>query len=192
MEEESFLLVVNLFYVEESMGASSKKVLWLGVTILAVGCIAAVRAQENEALGPGSLTALTEEVRQLRHAVEESMRTQTQTQALGVNLSAQQSRIIQVSGQLDSAQRDLNAASERSQAMATRMARIEDMLSRVTEPPERTALENANRAISLERKRFSWQEQQARNREAELSQSLQLENDRWTDLIARLEQVIKR
>jgi len=159
---------------------------------LAVGCIAAVRAQENEALGPGSLTALTEEVRQLRHAVEESMRTQTQTQALGVNLSAQQSRIIQVSGQLDSAQRDLNAASERSQAMATRMARIEDMLSRVTEPPERTALENENRAISLERKRFSWQEQQARNREAELSQSLQLENDRWTDLIARLEQVIKR
>ena len=74
------------------MNASTKKVIWFGLTILAFGCIAAVRAQEkSEASAPGSLMALTEEVRQLRHAVEESMRSQTQTQALGVYLSAQQS-----------------------------------------------------------------------------------------------------
>ena len=69
---------------------------------------------------------------------------------------------------------------------------IEDRLSRVTDEKERLALEEENRSIALERKRISVQEQQSRNREAELSQALQLENDRWTDLIARLEQLIKR
>jgi predicted nucleic acid-binding Zn-ribbon protein len=193
MEEESFLWAVNRFYVEESMNASTKKVIWFGLAILAFGCVAAVRAQEkNEALGSGSLTALTEEVRQLRLAVEESIRSQTQTQALGVYLSAQQSRIVQVASRLDAVRRDVEAASDRSQAMATRMANIEDMLSRVTEPTERAALESENRQISRDQKRFSLQEQQARNRETELSQSLQIENDRWGDLIARLEQMIKK
>ena len=126
MEEESFLWAVNRFYVEKSMNSSTKKVIWFGLAILAFGCIAAVRGQEkNEALGGGSLTALTEEVRQLRLAVEESIRSQTQTQALGVYLSAQQSRIVQVASRLDAVRRDVEAASDRSQAMATRMANIE-------------------------------------------------------------------
>jgi len=175
------------------MNASTKKVIWFGLTILAFGCIAAVRAQEkSEASAPGSLMALTEEVRQLRHAVEESMRSQTQTQALGVYLSAQQSRTLQVAGRLDMARRDVDSATDRSQGTATRLTNIEDRLSRVTDEKERLALEEENRSIALERKRISVQEQQSRNREAELSQALQLENDRWTDLIARLEQLIKR
>jgi len=192
MEEESFLLVVNLFYVEESMGASSKKVLWLGVTILAVGCIAAVRAQENEALGPGSLTALTEEVRQLRHAVEESMRSQTQTQALGVYLSAQQSRIVQLASRLDVTRRELDSKTDHSQNTATILSSIQDRLSRVTDEKERLRLEDENRAMTQEQKKISFQEQRIRTREAELSQALQIENDRWNDLVIRLEQGIKR
>jgi predicted nucleic acid-binding Zn-ribbon protein len=143
-------------------------------------------------LGSGSLAGLTAEVRQLRLAVEESARNQTQTQALGVYLSVQQSRILQVASRLDAVRRDLGAATDHSQAIATRLASIEDMLSRVTDPKERAALEDQNRGMSLEQKRVSSQEQQARNRETELSQALQLENDRWTDLISRLEQLIKR
>ena len=84
------------------MNISTKKVIWFGLAILVFGCIAVVQRQEkNEALGGGSLTALTAEVRQLRLAVEESMRSQAQTQALGVYLSAQQSRILQVASRLD-------------------------------------------------------------------------------------------
>jgi hypothetical protein len=36
------------------------------------------------------------------------------------------------------------------------------------------------------------EEQQARSREGELSQAMQLEDARWSDLISRLEQLIKR
>jgi hypothetical protein len=193
MEEESFLWAVNRFYVEESMNASTKKVIWFGLAILAFGCIAAVRGQEkSEALAPGSLTALTEEVRQLRLAVEESMRSQTQTQTLGVYLSAQQSRIVQVASRLDVVRSELAGVSLASQSTATRLASNEDRLSQVTNPNERLALEDHIRQMTLEQKTLSLHEQQARNRETELSQALQLENDRWADLISRLEQLIKR
>jgi len=193
MEEESFLWAVNRFYVEESMNASTKKVIWFGLAILAFGCIAAVRGQEkNDALGGGSLAALTTEVRQLRLAVEDSIRSQTQTQALGVYLSAQQSRIVQVASRLDVVRSELAGVSLASGSMATRLASNEDRLSQVTDPKERLALEDQSRAMTLEQKTLSLHEQQARNRESELSQALQLENDRWADLISRLEQLIKR
>ena len=170
------------------MSASTKKVIWFGLAILVFSCIAAVQAQEkNEALGGGSLVALTAEVQQLRLAVEESMRSQTQTQALGVYLSAQQSRILQVASRLDASRRDLEGITNRSQATANRLANIDDSLSNVTNPNERLGLENEKRMMVLEQKSISLQEQQARDREAELSQALQIENDRWTELIKRLE-----
>jgi predicted nucleic acid-binding Zn-ribbon protein len=175
------------------MNASAKKVIGFGLAILAFGCIAAVRAQEkSEALGGGSLTALTGEVRQLRLAVEESIRSQTQTQALGVYLSAQQNRIGQVASRLDVVRGQLDGVSLASGSIATRLASNEDRLSQVTDPKERLALEDQSRAMNLEQKTLNLHEQQARNREAELSQALQLENDRWADLISRLEQLIKR
>ena len=44
----------------------------------------------------------------------------------------------------------------------------------------------------MELQNIAFQEQQARAREAELAQMLQTENNRWTDLISRLEQLIRR
>ena len=142
--------------------------------------------------GGGSLTALTAEVRQLRLAVEESMRSQTQTQGLGVYLSAQQGRILQVASRLDASRRDLEGITNHSQATANKLENIDDRISRVTNPNERLGLENEKGMMILEQKSISLQEQQARTRENELSQALQLENDRWADLISRLEQLIKR
>jgi hypothetical protein len=41
----------KVFYVEESMSVSTKKVVWFGLAILVFSCIAAVQAQEkNDAL----------------------------------------------------------------------------------------------------------------------------------------------
>jgi hypothetical protein len=175
------------------MNSSTKKVIWFGLTIMAFGCIAAVRAQEkNEALGSGSLTALTGEVRQLRIAIEESMRSQTQAQALGVYLSAQQSRIVQLASRLDVTRRELDSKTDHSQNTATILSSIQDRLSRVTDEKERLRLEDENRAMTQEQKKISFQEQRIRTREAELSQALQIENDRWNDLVIRLEQGIKR
>ena len=67
-----------------------------GVALLVLGHVAIAGAQGKNDVPDGSMAALTSEVRQLRVAVEELTRSQTQTQALGVYLSVQQSRILQM------------------------------------------------------------------------------------------------
>jgi hypothetical protein len=62
----------------------------------------------------------------------------------------------------------------------------------VTEPQRRAQLEDANQQLKFEQRRVVEQEQQARAREAELSLALQVEESRWTDLITRLEQLIRK
>jgi len=176
------------------MSALARKLSWFGVAVLTISCavVALAQGRGDGTDAGGSMTALTSEVRQLRIAVEESARSQTQTQALGVYLSVQQSRILQVATRLDSARKDLEAATVRSREITSQLADVDDQLRQVTDPERRTHLEEVNRALKREQGTVGLQEQQARTRENELFQALQLEDSRWTDLISRLEQLIKK
>jgi hypothetical protein len=146
----------------------------------------------TDATDPGSLAALTAEIRQLRLVVEESTRTQTQTQALGVYLSVQQARLVQLAARLDTARKDLDVAMVKSRQMSVALAGTEDALPRVTNPETRNQLEAEGRALKQELESVALQERLAQSREAELVQMLQAEDARWTDLISRLEQLIRR
>jgi hypothetical protein len=170
----------------------SRRLSWSVVLVLAAGSAAVVLAQEKNDAPNGSLAALTAEIRQLRVAVEESTRSQTQTQALGVYLSVQQSRILQAATRLESARKELDAVSLRSREIASQLENFQGEILRVTEPQRRAQLEDANQQLKFEQRHVVEQEQQARAREAELSQALQVEESRWTDLITRLEQLIRR
>ena len=170
----------------------SRRLSWSVVLVFAAGSAAVVLAQEKNDAPNGSLAALTAEIRQLRVAVEESTRSQTQTQALGVYLSVQQSRILQAATRLESARKELDAVSLRSREIASQLENFQGEIIRVTEPQRRAQLEDANQQLKSEQRRVAEQEQQARAREAELSQALQVEESRWTDLITRLEQLIRR
>lgn len=170
----------------------SRRLSWSVVLVLAAGSAAVVLAQEKNDAPNGSLAALTAEIRQLRVAVEESTRSQTQTQALGVYLSVQQSRILQAATRLESARKELDAVSLRSREIASQLENFQGEILRVNEPQRRAQLEDANQQLKFEQRHVVEQEQQARAREAELSQALQVEESRWTDLITRLEQLIRR
>ena len=170
----------------------SRRLSWSVVLVLAAGSAAVVLGQEKNDAPNGSLAALTAEIRQLRVAVEESTRSQTQTQALGVYLSVQQSRILQAATRLESARKELDAVSLRSREIASQLENFQGEILRVNEPQRRAQLEDANQQLKFEQRHVVEQEQQARAREAELSQALQVEESRWTDLITRLEQLIRR
>jgi hypothetical protein len=139
----------------------------------------------------GTLAALTAEVRQLRVAVEALARAQAETQAMGVQLSAQQSRVQQVSAQLDAVRADLDAATLRSRSFEAELARLSDSRSLATDRDERAGLESALRATEIERTRVDLELQQVRSRENELSRTLALEEDRLSDLLARVEQLAR-
>ena len=175
------------------MIAFSRKTAWC-LVVFGLFCNAIVHAQGKSELNDGgpSIAALTAEVRQLRIAVEELSRNQTQTQALGVYLSAQQSRIVQLATRLDAARKDLDATSAKSLRIANGLANIATELGRATDPQQRLGLEQAERELKTEQRTTAAEEQLARVRESELSQTLQVENGRWTDLISRLEELLKK
>jgi hypothetical protein len=148
-----------------------RRVTWGGAAILIAGGAAVAFAQDrvDRYDGGGSLAALTAEIRQLRLAVEELAKGSTQTQALAVYASLQQSR-----------------------ALSSQILGLEDDLARGTTPERRAQIEMALRDLKREQEQTDDAERQARSREGELYQALQLEESRWSDVISRLEQVIKR
>jgi len=175
------------------MRALGRTVAWSGLALAIVGGTTVVLGQSRgEPADLGSLAALTSEVRELRLAVQQLAQTQSQTQAMGVYLSAQQSRVLQVSSQLDSVRKDLDAAAGRSSELASKLVDFEAQLPRVSDPAERNAIQDASRAMKREHALASAQEQQARSRELELSQALQTEESRWSALISRLEALTQR
>jgi len=163
------------------------------VAALVVTSAMTVMAQNRADLSDsGSLAALVAEVRQLRLAVEEATRRQTETQALGVYLSAQQTRLVQMAARADTARRELDAAILRLGEIEGNLAEIADALQRVTDPGERRTLEQVSRDLKIEQDRVVVRQQQAQNRDSEVSQLLQVEDARWTELVSRLEQLMKR
>jgi hypothetical protein len=162
------------------------------VALSIVGGAAAVFGQGRGQPAEGSLAALTAEVRELRMAVQQLAQTQSQTQALGVYLSVQQSRVLQVSSQLDAARKELDTIAGHSTDVTARLADLEEQLPRVSDPTERNAIREAAREMRREQVAAAAREQQSRTREIELSQALQAEESRWSALITRLEALVQR
>jgi chromosome segregation ATPase len=133
----------------------------------------------------GSLASLTAEVRQLRVAVEQLARSQTEAQALAAALSARQSRVEQITRELDEVRREIERAASRSEEFNDQAARLSQQLSLATDLRERAALENALRQVEAERDADARRLQNDRGRESNLSRTLALEEDRWNDLLAR-------
>jgi len=140
--------------------------------------------------GDGSLAALTAEVRQLRLAVEELARSQSETQALGVSLSAQQSRMQQADQQLAAVRDQIASTTGVRQDLETRLARLLAEQPR-TSPDRRAQMEDAINDVRAEQARIDLQLQEARSRENDLSRVVQSEQTRFDELIARLQQLAR-
>jgi hypothetical protein len=97
-----------------------------------------------------------------------------------------------VSSQLEAAHKELDTAVGRSSELTSRLASIEEDLTRIREADRRAQIQDAGREMKRELSVATAQEQQARNREQELSQSLQAEESRWSALITRLEALTQR
>ena len=159
--------------------------------IITAGCTAAVVAQ---AVNPpaGSLGELTAEIRQLRQAIEQSTRNQTQAQTLGIFLTTQDRRLMIVTSRLEEARRQITNFSQQTSVYAQQLSEIDEQLPRTTDSDERTALEDRSKEIKFEMKAVAAREQEARTREGEALHAFQLEEARWNDLIARLQGIVER
>jgi hypothetical protein len=148
---------------------------------------------QSQTPDPASLAALTAEVRQVRLAIEESTRAQTQTQATAVYLTVQKDRIFQLTTRLDGIRKDLDNATREASSMASELASNEKALADGSAPPQiRQQLTDSIPQLRLAVSEANGRVQSHRFREQEVVLSLQTEEARWNDLISRMEQAIKR
>jgi chromosome segregation ATPase len=140
--------------------------------------------------GDASLAALTAEVRQLRLAVEELARSQSETQALAVQLSAQQGRMQQADQQLAAVREQIDSSTAVRQDLETRLAGMLADQARAS-PDLRAQIEDAVNGLRAEQARIDLQLQGARSRENDLSRVVQSEETRFNELIVRLEQLVR-
>ena len=162
------------------------------VALLLVSGPVSALAQGQAQPAPDSLSMLVAEVRQLRHAVEESNREQSRVQYLAVYLSAQQSRLMQLNTRLDAVRTELSGAQAQSQAVAQLLAGAQAEAADAVAPEEREQAAKMSQMFKAQVPNALEREQQVRNRESELAQMLLVEEGRWTDLISGLEQSVKR
>jgi|SRR5581483_7709129 len=166
---------------------SARQFATLGIVIIG-GAI--VWAQEQNPLGSGSLAALTEEVHQLRLAVQESTRAQTQTQATAVYLSVEKDRILQIQNRLDATRKDADAALQKTRQGPNELAHLQAIAASDPQVANQVAaqIRDMQQQVPIAKAKSDELQLQV----SDLTRQLQDEEARWTELTQRLEQEIRR
>lgn len=176
------------------MHVTARKLTLAAALLLVAGWTVGAWAQNIDAgaIPSGTLTSLVAEIRELRLAVEQSGRTQSQAQALAAYLSVQQVRLSQLSGQRDDARREVGSLNDQFQALTLQASKLEEQGTPVTDPNQRAQFDRFLMETKLRRQQISSRLQAAQTREGELDQLMQAEEARWTELAGRLEQTTRR
>ncbi len=165
------------------------------VTVASIGA-AVVRARQNPMVNgqaDGSIAGLTVEVHALRLSIEEAAKNQQQVQGVGVYLSVQKDRLLQTVARLDAARKETVDATEAARRVTGQLAATERELQATDLPPSvRSDLENNVRALKVAIDRAKQSEVDARGRESLAEQAVQTEEQRWNELVSRLETLIRK
>jgi hypothetical protein len=151
-------------------------------------------AQEASQAGDTAkaIKELTAEIRTLRATIERTSESQLQGQILGLYLSLQQNRVTQATARLDAVRREVEGVSNQARATADQVAEMDAALLQETDPVKRRVFEQQQRDFKQQAAQVAAMEEQVKAREAEAYQAAQTEEQRWTELIGRLEQLLKK
>ena len=166
------------------------------IVVLAGAALATVaaqgRAQGLESSSAGSLAELKAEVRQLRMTIQDTGRTQTQVSALGMAITTQQTRLFQVTARLDKLEDDLQVASKKTEAAMREVADAQARLARPAPGEDRAGLARQVEWFKEQAAPFVAEENRIRARQQELMAAYRADEARWFQLVAKLEEIVKR
>lgn len=141
---------------------------------------------------PNSLASVAAELRLLRLSVEGSMRNQTEMNAMGVLLATVQSRITQLTSRLDGLRDEIRVAAEKSAASAQHISNFQAAIGRESDPNRRAEMLRSFSVDKAEADQLAAREMELRSREMQLTNDLRLEETRWAEFVAKLEQLTRR
>jgi chromosome segregation ATPase len=164
-----------------------------GVVIIALTGAAVVTtwAQGLGQSSGGSLSELTAEVRQLRQVIHEAGRNQTQMQAVSISLTAQHSRLAQVSARLDAVQDELTKAAEKTQAALQLVVEAQNEI-RTASAVGREHWEGVVKTRKAQADVAAEAENRIRVRQLDLMNSFRADEARWHELVAKLDEILKK
>lgn len=163
-----------------------------GIAVLSGAAVVTTLAQGLGPSSAGSLAELTAEVRQMRVALQEASRSQNQMQALNISLTAQQSRLAQVSARLDTAEEDLQQAMSRTREAVTVITTAQNETRPNMTAEERGQLAEMVKVFRQQADEAQARENNARAKRDDLVNAFRAEEARWLQLVAKLEEIVKR
>jgi hypothetical protein len=160
----------------------------IALLTLAVMSIPAVARQQTPS---DPITALLAEVRQLRLAMERSLTVSPRIQLLTSRLSAQRDVMQPLALELSAIRQQLSKASANVRSHTARFHELEDLVERETEiePERRKLMEREQAAMKAAMENYAAEEQDLRNREADLANALAVEQAHWNELTRRLDEL---
>ena len=164
-----------------------KKQLVFPLVILAM-CTLPLVAQSGPGT-PHTLSALLVEVRALRVAMERAASTTPQIQLLAARLSVQNERLSRATRDADAAHQQLEKFVEEVSGVTTRMAQIEEDLTRETEPERVKQLKGEQHSLKSQLDTYPAQETRLRARDTELANQVAVEQAQWAELNRRFDEV---
>jgi chromosome segregation ATPase len=162
------------------------------IAAVLVGLPIAVLAQPAT---PDTLTALLQEVRALRVALERSAITGPQIQLLAGRLTVQNERVSRAARDLDQVRLNLSNTSMATARAATQAQQLEQTLATTANAEQRKQIEFEQRVLKQQIEEMTAEEQRLRLRETELAAALAAEQTAWNELNRRLdelERILKR
>ena len=166
--------------------------LGLAVIVLAGAAWVSVRAQGLGQASSGQMTELISEVKLMRAALQEMASGQSQMQALGIQLNAQQARITQVSASLDAANTQLSEVASRAKDAARELAADQTLFARTPDPNQRATLQQQIADLKQRSTELASEEAQLRSRVSRLTSTLSAEEQRWQTLSTRLDALARK
>jgi chromosome segregation ATPase len=161
-----------------------RKALWLfgGILALAVPAFA-------QTAGGDTIAALLVEVRQLRIAMERAATTTPQVQLLGARLSVQNERLARVERDHDNAKRELDDLSAALAQTAVQADTLDNRVAVETNPERQRQMVQEQADAKSQVAELTAREQRLRARESELAGARAAEQQLWSELNRRLDEV---
>lgn len=156
-----------------------------GVSMLAVVSVSlrASVVSQTQPVAPGSMAEVVAEIRLLRASFEERSRHQ----AIAAAMAAQQARVQPLVVQLGEARKDLDKAAADTRAASQAVQELQYNVSGSVK-----SLPDITRRFQTTATLAAAKETDLRRREGDLVQAIEREDAVWSDLLARLQEAIRR
>jgi len=160
--------------------------------VIALACLAlAIASATIRATAQTSATdttaALLGEVHELRLAMERSAAVAPRVQLTLARLNIQEQRTGALSAQLDQVRQEQTRTSLETKKMASELEDVQKTLQTTIDASQRRGLELEEEGLKRKLRQQAALDDQLRNRESEATQLLAVEQSRWVDLNAKLD-----